>query len=68
MNDFRPLGLRHARVVLAENGWYHRICLEILPRPCIFQIPAPRENKSFFFQAVKLHIGSLYYKSRVDLS
>ena len=40
---------RHDRVVVAENGEHHRNCLEILPRPCIFQIPGPRETFPVFF-------------------
>ena len=36
------------RVAVAENGVHHWICLEILHRPCIFEIPDRRKKKVFF--------------------
>ena len=33
-----------------ENGGHHRICLEILPYPCIFGDRTPREKIDFFIR------------------
>ena len=58
-NDFSTFGrtFGHDREVVAENGVHHWICLEILHRPCVFEIPDRRKKKGLFFWIVKLHMG-----------